>query len=186
MKATGLVRRIDDLGRVVIPKEIRRKLRIREGDPLELLLDDDKVIFRKYSFISPIEKSNKCFAEILSEITGRKVSVFNNVGVGSLASPGRKGLKSINTVGDLADSMRFKRDVFVDGQDGASFSVYDQEENPMRVLAAVPLFSEGEFIGGVMLLENEDETHSINAASDAELNALKVIAAQVLREYEMV
>ena len=50
MKATGIVRRIDDLGRVVIPKEIRRTLRIREGDPLEIFTDrDGEVIFKKYS-----------------------------------------------------------------------------------------------------------------------------------------
>ena len=50
MKATGIVRRIDDLGRVVIPKEIRRTLRIREGDPLEIFTEKDgEVIFKKYS-----------------------------------------------------------------------------------------------------------------------------------------
>ena len=50
MKATGIIRRIDDLGRVVIPKEIRRTLRIREGDPLEIYVDgNDSVVYRKYS-----------------------------------------------------------------------------------------------------------------------------------------
>lgn len=48
MKATGIVRRIDDLGRVVIPKEIRRTLKISEGDPLEIFIEDDKVVFAKY------------------------------------------------------------------------------------------------------------------------------------------
>ena len=48
MKATGIVRRIDDLGRVVIPKEIRRSCNIREGDPLEIFLQDDGVVFKKY------------------------------------------------------------------------------------------------------------------------------------------
>ena len=48
MKATGIVRRIDDLGRIVIPKEIRRTMRIREGDPLEIFTDGDSIIMRKY------------------------------------------------------------------------------------------------------------------------------------------
>ena len=48
MKATGIIRRVDDLGRVVIPKEIRRTLRIREGDPLEIYTEKDAVVFRKY------------------------------------------------------------------------------------------------------------------------------------------
>ena len=55
MKATGIVRRIDDLGRVVIPKEIRRTMRIREGDPLEIYTDKDGgVIFRKYSLMGAL------------------------------------------------------------------------------------------------------------------------------------
>ena len=55
MKATGIVRRIDDLGRVVIPKEIRRTLRIREGDPLEIFTErEGSVILRKYSPIGEI------------------------------------------------------------------------------------------------------------------------------------
>lgn len=52
MKATGIVRRIDDLGRVVIPKEIRRNLHLKEGDPLELFVEDGAVVFRKYSFFN--------------------------------------------------------------------------------------------------------------------------------------
>ena len=52
MKATGIIRRVDDLGRVVIPKEIRRSLRIREGDPLEIYTTKDGVCFRKYSLIN--------------------------------------------------------------------------------------------------------------------------------------
>ena len=55
MKATGIVRRIDDLGRVVIPKEIRRNMRIREGDPLEIYIENGCVCFRKYSPISEID-----------------------------------------------------------------------------------------------------------------------------------
>lgn len=50
MRATGIVRRVDDLGRIVIPKEIRRTLGIREGEPLEIYLENDAVIFRRYSF----------------------------------------------------------------------------------------------------------------------------------------
>ena len=65
MKATGIVRRIDDLGRVVIPKEIRRTLRIREGDPLEIFVDrDGEVILKKYSPIGEHYVKNLCFSEL--------------------------------------------------------------------------------------------------------------------------
>src|SRR3954470_6978708 len=71
MKATGIVRRIDDLGRVVIPKEIRRTLRIREGDPLEIFVDrDGEVILKKYSPIGELGDFAKEYAESLSETLG--------------------------------------------------------------------------------------------------------------------
>ena len=70
MKATGIVRRIDDLGRVVIPKEIRRTMRIREGDPLEIFTDKDgEVIFKKYS---PIGELSDFAAQICDSRAFRK------------------------------------------------------------------------------------------------------------------
>ena len=71
MKATGIVRRIDDLGRVVIPKEIRRTLRIREGDPLEIYTDSNgEVIFKKYSPVGELSAFAAQYAEVLSRVSG--------------------------------------------------------------------------------------------------------------------
>lgn len=68
MKATGVVRRIDDLGRVVIPKELRRSLRIQEGDPLEIFTDDEGgVIFRKYDYTESVEDSVQRLREAVLE-----------------------------------------------------------------------------------------------------------------------
>ena len=71
MKATGIVRRIDDLGRVVIPKEIRRTLRIREGDPLEIFTDrEGEVILKKYSPIGELSEFAQEYADSLAETLG--------------------------------------------------------------------------------------------------------------------
>ena len=71
MKATGIVRRIDDLGRVVIPKEIRRTLRIRESDPLEIFTDrEGEIILKKYSPIGEMSTFAKQYAESLSQVSG--------------------------------------------------------------------------------------------------------------------
>ena len=71
MKATGVVRRIDDLGRVVIPKEIRRTLRIKEGDPLEIFTDKEgEVILKKYSPIGELSEFASEYAETLTKTTG--------------------------------------------------------------------------------------------------------------------
>lgn len=71
MKATGIVRRIDDLGRVVIPKEIRRNLHLKEGDPLELFVEDGAVVFRKYSFFN-MEDYPKKLERLLTGIMEKK------------------------------------------------------------------------------------------------------------------
>ena len=67
MKSTGIVRRIDDLGRVVIPKEIRQNLRIKEGDPLELWVDGNTVCFTKYNVIAPFEENLKAVIDMLND-----------------------------------------------------------------------------------------------------------------------
>ena len=76
MKATGIVRRIDDLGRVVIPKEIRRTMRIREGNPLEIFTNKEgEVIFKKYSAMESITEHVLVFAEALAKSTGGSAAV---------------------------------------------------------------------------------------------------------------
>lgn len=76
MKATGIVRRIDDLGRVVIPKEIRRTLRIREGDPLEIFVDrEGEVILKKYSPIGELSEFAQEYADSLAEAVGHIASI---------------------------------------------------------------------------------------------------------------
>ena len=76
MKATGIVRRIDDLGRVVVPKEIRRTLRIKESDPLEIFTDrDGKIILKKYSPIGELGDFAKEYAQSLAQVSGYTVCI---------------------------------------------------------------------------------------------------------------
>ena len=76
MKATGIVRRVDDLGRIVIPKEIRRTLRIREGDPLEIYTEKDGgVIFRKYSPMGDLQEFAAQMCESIGSATGKIAAV---------------------------------------------------------------------------------------------------------------
>ena len=78
MKATGIVRRIDDLGRVVIPKEIRRTMRIREGDPLEIYTSSEgEVVFKKYSPVGELDQGTTQAAEVISKLTGNAAIVFD-------------------------------------------------------------------------------------------------------------
>lgn len=93
MKATGVVRRIDDLGRVVIPKEIRRTMRIREGDPLEIYTSGDgEVVFKKYSPISSISSYSAMYAEVLSKSAGLPCIICDKDHVISVAGIPKKEL----------------------------------------------------------------------------------------------
>lgn len=92
MKATGIVRRIDELGRVVIPKEIRRTLRIREGDPLELFTDRDELMLKKYSPIASIDQFARGSAKSLSEQSGYLAVICDTDGVLQASGQGKKSL----------------------------------------------------------------------------------------------
>ena len=78
MKATGIIRRVDDLGRIVIPKEIRRTLKIREGDPLEIFTGRNReVIFKEYSIIGTLEEFDFKLIAMMEEIIGATIIVTN-------------------------------------------------------------------------------------------------------------
>ena len=95
MKATGIVRRIDDLGRVVIPKEIRRTMRIREGDPLEIYTDNNgEVIFKKYSPIGELHTFASSYAETLNKSCGLKVVICDRDSVIACAGVSKKNILS--------------------------------------------------------------------------------------------
>lgn len=101
MKATGIVRRIDDLGRVVVPKEIRRTLRIREGDPLEIFTDrEGEIILKKYSPIGELSQFAGQYAESLAQSTGHLVCITDRDHVIAAAGNGKKEFegKPISTI----------------------------------------------------------------------------------------
>lgn len=75
MKSTGVVRRIDDLGRIVIPKEIRRNLKIRDGESLEIFIDSDMIILKKYSRLENMNNTSQNLIDKISELSGYEIMV---------------------------------------------------------------------------------------------------------------
>ena len=92
MKATGIVRRIDELGRVVIPKEIRKTLRIKEGDPLEIYTDRDELLFKKYSPIASFENYSEGFTKSLNAVSEKAAVICDTDTVVSATGNGCKDL----------------------------------------------------------------------------------------------
>ena len=110
MKATGIVRRIDDLGRVVIPKEIRRTMRIREGDPLEIYTSrDGEVIFKKYSLLGGVEDFAGQLCETMSRSTGCICAVTDRDTVISVAGGGKRELLGKRITSELEQIMESRR-----------------------------------------------------------------------------
>ena len=138
MKATGIVRRIDDLGRVVIPKEIRRTMRIREGDPLEIYTTKDgEVIFKKYSLMGDIDDLAGQFCEALSKNINGIVAVTDRDSVISVAGGGKRELLEKRISSQLEKIMEDRGVYEADGQRNM-FAICERYEptDGLRVLPA--------------------------------------------------
>ncbi len=178
MKATGIVRRIDDLGRVVIPKEIRRTLRIREGEPLEIFTDrDGEVIFKKYSPMGELGTLAGQYGEAMHKTTGLSVVISDRDAVVASAGAKRKELADKSISGELDKAMS-QRKTYVRGADNAKpIEAVEGVESPVSV--AVPIITGGDIIGSVAILAKDSDT-----ATETEIKLAQTAAEYLGRHFE--
>ncbi len=151
MKATGIVRRIDDLGRVVIPKEIRRTLRIREGDPLEIFTDrDGEVILKKYSPISELGQFAKEYAETLYETLGTPALISDRDEMLAVAGLSKKDYLNRQLSPD-AEELLAGRKIVTEKLEKTVEWVPGQVEQ-VKSYCVAPIVAAGDTIGAVYLL----------------------------------
>ena len=151
MKATGIVRRIDDLGRVVIPKEIRRTMRIREGDPLEIYTEKDGgVIFRKYSPMGDLQEFAAQMCEAIGSATGRIAAVSDRDSIIALHGAPKRELMDKPNSPDLERLMEQRRNYLYRAGETPIFAADGLDKYPLG--AAAPILSQGDLMGCVMLL----------------------------------
>ena len=156
MKATGIVRRIDDLGRVVIPKEIRRTMRIREGDPLEIYTDrEGEVIFKKYSPIGELAAFAGEYAETLYKTCSLALVICDRDAVIATAGVSRKEYLERRISQELEDIMEARRSYTAkpDGEEMRPVEGLDR-----RAVVMFPVIASGDITGAVLLLENDAGT----------------------------
>ncbi len=152
MKATGIVRRIDDLGRVVIPKEIRRTMRIREGDPLEIYTSSDgEVIFKKYSAIGELSENANQVADIMHKLAGCPVVVFDRDHVVATSGVTKREFQERRVSPELEELMETRRQYFAEDSEHMLHPVEGMEQTS---LAAMPILSAGDVTGAVTFLSN--------------------------------
>lgn len=155
MKATGIVRRIDDLGRVVIPKEIRRTLRIREGDPLEIFVDrDGEVILKKYSPIGELGDFAKEYAESLYESTNHITMISDRDVMIAVAGASKKEYLE-KAIGSIVENAMESRKSVSETNPGEYDIIRDVTESYSSYVIA-PIIAGGDPIGAVVMLSKED------------------------------
>ena len=162
MKATGIVRRIDDLGRVVVPKEIRKVLRIREGDPLEIYTGTTgEVILKKYSPISELGKIAESFVQSASITLGLPVMVSDTDRYVAVS-----GIKTKDFINKEID-------------EELDTIIQDKNEYMSESKIIIPILSNGDPIGSITILPSEGGN-----LTDLEFKAAKMGAGFLSRQME--
>ena len=158
MKATGIVRRIDDLGRVVIPKEIRRTLRIREGDPLEIFTDrEGEVILKKYSPIGELANFAGQYAESIAQALGCLVCICDTDQVITASGNGRKELQDKYISSALRQVMDGRKIVLASEGSRDYVRIVTEQEAVYAEEVIAPIICGGDSIGAVVLLNQDSK-----------------------------
>lgn len=157
MKATGIVRRIDDLGRIVIPKEIRRTLRIRESDPLEIFTDrEGEIILKKYSPIGEMSTFARQYVESLAQVSGHAALIADR----DQFIAGAGGYKNIigKALHKTLEEKINNRETIIASEGSRNFiPVAEEPFNEFVHEAISPIICEGDVIGAVILLSNDSK-----------------------------
>lgn len=159
MKATGIVRRIDDLGRVVVPKEIRRTLRIREGDPLEIFTDrEGEIILKKYSPIGELSQFAKQYADSLAQTTGHVVCIVDRDSFVAVSGGAKKELISRPISRELEEVINTRESVLA-GKGSKNYrKITDSDDEGYTFEVISPIISAGDAVGAVILLTKENKS----------------------------
>lgn len=159
MRATGIVRRIDELGRVVIPKEIRRTLRIREGDPLEIFTDHDgEVVLKKYSPIGEISAIARDYTDSLYRTLGHIACISDRDAVVSISGTNKKDILEKPLSAEVEQILQNRVTSVRNSAAGMRMLPVTGDDHPEQYTAqiVVPILADGEIMGGLILLSREN------------------------------
>lgn len=184
MKATGIVRRIDDLGRVVIPKEIRRTMRIREGDPLEIYTDrEGEVIFKKYSPIGELASFASQYADTLHKTCNMSVVISDRDAVIACAGVSRKEYNDKHLSEELEEIIE-GRSMYV-WREGSEKLPVITDGTSHFVSCAMPIISEGDVVGCVAsVTEMTGERHREMVGGELESKLILAAAGFLGKQLE--
>lgn len=181
MKATGIVRRIDDLGRVVIPKEIRRTLRLREGTPLEIFTDrEGEIILKKYSPMVELAAFAVQYAEAMAQSTGLMVCITDRDQVISVSGGPKKDYLQKPISRQMENIITERMTVNAVREDKSFIPVVSEEPDGVTAQVISPIICEGDAIGAVVILSREPRARF----GDAEIKLAATAAGFLGRQME--
>ena len=176
MKATGIVRRIDELGRIVVPKEIRRTLRIREGDPLEIFTDKDgEIILKKYSPIGELAIFAQEYVDATAQILGCPVCVTDRDQVIAVAGMSKKELLGKSLHKELEEAINDREAIMARKGEQKYIQITGESDDLYDGQIVQTIISEGDAIGAVIVLNKKGR----NPLTETEQKAA-IIAANFL------
>lgn len=182
MKATGVVRRIDDLGRVVIPKEIRKTLRIKEGDPLEIFTDKEgEVILKKYSPIGELTEFATGYAETLAKTTGHIACITDKDTVIAVSGGSKKELLEQDVSEELEKIMEDKEKYTSKENNDLAVPITKNDNKEKRYHSQIvyPIISDGDVIGSVILLSKDNNTKMSEVEQKVVQSAASFLGSQM-------
>lgn len=179
MKATGIVRRIDELGRIVIPKEIRRTLGIREGTPIEIFTDrEGEVILKKYSPMGELSSFANQYAESLGQITGFAVLISDREQIIACYGVGKADVLNKPVTKEIEERLNEREFIFSkEGEKG--FAEIVEGYGDYKEEMAAPIIAGGDYIGGVFLLSKTEKGKLTVAEKKLLLTAASFLAKQM-------
>lgn len=158
MKATGIVRRIDDLGRIVVPKEIRRTLRIREGDPLEIFTDrEGEIILKKYSPIGELGQFAGEYSESLAQTTGHLVLITDCDHVIAASGNGKREFEGKPISSQLEDAISARKNFLASREESTFIRLTAEDRGDYKQQAISTIICEGDAIGAVVLCSKDEK-----------------------------
>lgn len=173
MKNTGVIRRIDDLGRIVIPKEIRKSLRIKDGESLEIFLDSENIVLKKYSSFNNLQEFYKNYVDSINAIIKENIIITDRDSIIAMAGNLKKDYYGKTISKTLEEIIQNSENVFV--AQNTPFNIID--EIPEKLSYAIsPIIANGDAIGAVIIASNERQL------TDFE-QKIVLIAAKFLGKY---
>ncbi|MBS6196537.1 MAG: stage V sporulation protein T [Clostridiales bacterium] len=181
MKATGIVRRIDDLGRVVIPKEIRRTLRIREGEPMEIFTGrEGEIVLKKYSPIEELGNLSREYAQAMGQTLGYLVCISDHDQIVAAGGPKQQEYQGKNISKELEEAIRNRVTIYADAKEKSWIPLTAEEKERTGSRIIQPIIAAGDAIGSVIIVNKKDG----NGLTDTEKKLVQIAAGFLGRQME--